>query len=94
MPNEKLTDNTADSRYELTVDGSVAAFANYRIDGDTVRITHTEVTGPEGQGLGSRLARLLLDEIRQRGQDVVPQCDFIAGWITRHPDYADLLRPR
>ena len=93
MPNEKLTDNTADSRYELTVGDSVAAFASYRIDGESVWITHTEVTGPEGQGLGSRLARRLLDEIRQRGQRVVPQCSFIAGWIDKHPEYADLVRP-
>ncbi|MCY7318334.1 MAG: N-acetyltransferase [Ramlibacter sp.] len=93
MQDETLTDNTAASHYELNLGGSVVAFANYRIDGDTVRITHTEVTGPEGQGLGSRLARLLLAEIRQRGQGVVPQCDFIAGWIARHPEYADLVRP-
>lgn len=93
MQDEKFTDNTAQSRYELHLDGSVAAFASYRIDGETVRITHTEVTGPEGQGLGSRLARRLLDDIRQRGQGVVPQCDFIAGWIAKHPEYAALVRP-
>ena len=93
MQDEKFTDNTAQSRYELSLGGKVAAFANYRIDGDAVRITHTEVTGPEGQGLGSRLAQRLLDEIRQRGQGVVPQCDFIAGWIAKHPEYADLVRP-
>ena len=96
MQDEQFTDNAAQSRYELGLGGEVMAFVSYRIDdadGNVVLITHTEVTGPEGQGLGSRLARRLLDEIRQRGQGVVPRCGFIAGWIDKHPEYADLVRP-
>ena len=45
----------------------------------------------EGQGVGSTLARSALDELRDRGVAVVPLCPFIAGWIERHDEYADLV---
>jgi hypothetical protein len=53
---------------------------------------HTEV--PEalsGQGVGSRLVRGALDLIRAEGLMVVPSCSFVAAWIGKHPDYADLV---
>lgn len=81
------------SRYEAHVDGTLAGFADYVLDGDRIVFTHTEVDDAfEGQGVGSALARTALDDVRARGTHrVVPQCPFIAGWIDKHPDYADLV---
>jgi hypothetical protein len=42
-------------------------------------------------GVGSRLAKGALDDVRRRGLKVVARCPFIAAWLKRHPDYADLL---
>ena len=54
--------------------------------------THTEVVPQfEGQGLGSRLAKFALDDVRRRGLQVVPVCTFVAGYIRRHPEYHDLV---
>ena len=87
-----MTDNPAQSRYELVDGDTLAGIAAYRLDGDTVTFTHTEVTDAyEGQGAGSRLARAALDDSRTHGRRVVARCPFIAGWIERHPDYADLV---
>jgi predicted GNAT family acetyltransferase len=81
------------SRYEVTVDGELAGFAAYR-DRDGARVfTHTEVFDAfEGKGVGSVLARGALDAVRGTGVPVVAQCPFIAGYIARHDEYADLLR--
>ena len=87
-----VTDNPAGSRYELHDGDTLAGVAAYRLAGDTVTFTHTEVADAyEGQGGGSRLARAALDDSRTRGRRVVPRCPFIAGWIERHPGYADLV---
>lgn len=79
-------------RYEARLGGELAGFAEYRRrDGRTV-FTHTEVDGRfEGQGVGGALARAALDDVRARGEQAVPVCPFIAGWIERHPDYDDLV---
>jgi predicted GNAT family acetyltransferase len=45
-------------------------------------------------GLGSRLVRAALDDVRSQGGRVVPLCPFVRGWIERHPDYADLVADR
>jgi predicted GNAT family acetyltransferase len=37
------------------------------------------------------LATGVLDDARKKGLTVVPLCPFIAGYIERHSDYADLV---
>jgi uncharacterized protein len=87
-----VTDNPADSRYELHDGDTLIGIAAYRLTGDTVVFTHTEVADAyEGQGAGSQLAREALDDSRSRNLRVVARCPFISGWIERHPEYADLL---
>lgn len=82
------------SRYEARLTGSaagaeVAGFAAYRLRGDRVVLTHTEVDpAHEGRGVGSALARAALDDIRSRGLVAVVQCPFIAAFVQRHPEYA------
>jgi uncharacterized protein len=34
-----------------------------------------------------------LDDLRARGLALVPLCPFVADFITRHPEYADLVTP-
>lgn len=82
------------SRYEVTVDGEFAGFAEYRdLDGARV-FTHTEVFGAfEGHGVGTTLARGALDDVRRSGRRLVALCPFIAAYIERHEEYADLVDP-
>ena len=88
-----VTDNPDESRYELYDGDTLAGTAAYRLHGDTIIFTHTEVDDEyEGQGAGSQLARQALDDSRAHGRRVVARCPFISQWIERHPDYADLLR--
>jgi uncharacterized protein len=95
MPSEPtVTDNPALSRYEIHVDGRRAGLARYRDGGEdgVLIFDHTEVDDAyEGQGLGGRLARGALDDVRARGLKVVAECPFIRRWIAEHDDYQDLL---
>ena len=91
-----ITDVPSRQRFEArTPDGDVAGFVAYERHGDRVRFTHTEVDDAyEGQGVGSQLARVALDQVRVEGLTVEPRCPFIKAWIDRHPDYAHLLADR
>jgi uncharacterized protein len=87
-----VADNPAESRYELHDGDTLVGIATYRLSGETVTFTHTEVADAyEGQGAGSQLAREALDDSRAHKRRVVARCPFISAWIERHPDYADLL---
>jgi predicted GNAT family acetyltransferase len=90
--NLAFNDNTAEQRFEVRQGGQLAGFAQYQATAGGLRFTHTEVMPEfEGQGVGSRLARAALDEVRRRGLKAVPQCEFIAGYIRKNPQYQDLV---
>ncbi|MDO5691635.1 MAG: GNAT family N-acetyltransferase [Pseudomonadota bacterium] len=88
-----LRKNTERQRYEILTDGGeVAGFADYHDQDGAVAMPHTVVEpAHEGQGLAGQLTRFALDDIRASGRKVVPQCSYVRAWISRHPDYADLL---
>ncbi len=87
----EVTDNAALGRYEMAIDG-VTAFVSYTRHGDRLTLMHTEV--PQalgGRGVGSSLATAVLEDVRNRGLGVVPECEFMAAFIKRHPEFADLV---
>jgi predicted GNAT family acetyltransferase len=90
-----MTDTVVDSperqRYEIVRDGEVLGFAAYQRTDRLVVFTHTEVDPSlEGQGIGSKLVRGALDDVRTTGLRVLPICPFVHRWMAGHPDYADL----
>jgi len=90
-----MQDATQARRYELKLQGQVAGFIDYRDRGQVRELVHTEVRPEhEGQGLGQALARFALDDARRQGRKVVPACSFIAAYVERHPDTADLVAGR
>jgi len=86
-----VRDNTARSRFEFDADGHLA-FSNYKRDGGVLTVLHTEVPKElNGRGIGSALARGLLDTARAQGLKIRPICPFVKGYIDKHPEYRDLL---
>lgn len=75
-------------RYELRVEGELAGYAAFRTNPGRITFTHTLVRPEyEGRGLGSRLARSVLDDAVARELTIVPVCPFISAYLRRHPEY-------
>ena len=98
MPDEQTTeievvDRPEAHRYEARDrDGTVLGFSQYRLHGDVVVFTHTEVDdAQEGRGVGSQLVRGALDDVRAGGRRILPLCPFVKAYVDRHPEYADLV---
>lgn len=91
-PAVEVVDTPEQSRYLARVDGEVAGFAAYRLRGERIVFTHTEVDPSyEGKGVGSALAKAALDDVRRRGLAMVLVCPFMTAYVQRHPEYADLV---
>jgi len=87
----EVRDNKSKSRFELDVEGQTA-FANYRLASGVVVITHTETPRTlRGRGIASELVKGALDIIRADGGKVVGACGFVADYLDKHPDYADIV---
>lgn len=89
----KIENNQDAQRWEAHLDQHMAV-AEYRRRGDTVFFIHTEVPRElEGRGVASTLVKTALDDARTQHLAVVPFCQFVAGYIRRHPDYKALVHP-
>ncbi|WP_370617487.1 GNAT family N-acetyltransferase [Mumia sp. Pv 4-285] len=89
-------ENTDEQRYDLMVDGDLGGTIVYRDPRPGVRqLVHTEVR-PElgGRGLSGVVAKAALDDIRTKGWKVVPTCPYVASYIDKHPEYAELVVDR
>ena len=92
-----VTNNRDRERYEITVDGELAGFSEYRGGGPVLAITHTEIDPRfEGRGLGSRLVAEELDDVRAQGLHVLPVCPFVQAFLgdPDHRRYLDLVEPQ
>lgn len=88
---QDVTDNVERSRFELTEHG-LTAFADYRRRGEVLVIPHVEAPMPlRGKGTAGRLMAGMLDQVRARGEKVVPVCPYAAAFIRRNPQYEDLV---
>jgi len=88
----QVTDHPAALRYEATLDGDRVGEIAYTLDGDTVTMVHTEVAPHhEGQGIGSELVRRALEDVRDNGKKVRPQCPFVRSFLDEHDEYRDLV---
>ncbi|MFW7415610.1 GNAT family N-acetyltransferase [Demequina sp. SO4-18] len=85
MTETTVTRNENESRYDLHVDGDLAGFAEYEIDGDRAAFTHTEVFETHrGGGVAGTLAGQALADTASRGLTIVPVCSYIAKYLDRH----------
>src|SRR5262245_18353588 len=83
-----VTDNAAQSRFELDVDGHVA-FLEYERTPNTLTLIHTEVPVEiRGRHIADRLVEAALAIGRSEGRRLVVICPFARAYVRRHPPAA------
>jgi len=88
-----VTDNTSQHRFEVNLDAETA-FTEYHLKPGQMVLPHTVVPPAfEGKGVASALARHAFGYARDKGLKVVPTCEFMAGWVKKHPEVHDLVDP-
>ena len=78
-------------RFETSIDG-YTGYISYQERDDTLVYDHTIV--PQelgGRGIGSALVKHALNYAREQNKKVIPQCSFVSSYISKHPDYQNLL---
>ena len=86
-----VTHHAAAHRYEAVVDGH-RSICEYELTDGKMIFTHT-IVPPElrGRGIAEKLVRTALADARVAGRKVVPACSYVAKFIERNKEFADLL---
>jgi predicted GNAT family acetyltransferase len=81
-------------RFTISVDGRTVGLADFHdLDGRRV-FPHTEVQPSfEGRGLATILVAEALRATRDARLRIVPSCSMVAGYIDKHPEFADITDP-
>jgi uncharacterized protein len=88
----EIANNPAENRFETWIDGQLSKL-DYIEDGDTIVMTHVGVY-PEhrGSGVAGRITQTALEYAREKSLRVIPMCAYIATYIRRNPQYAELTK--
>jgi uncharacterized protein len=92
MPSvDSVRHNQVASRFEVQVEGQLAR-CDYRLQDGVMLLVHTEVPPAlEGRGIGAALVRAALEHASAAGLRVRPRCSFVSAFLSRHPEYRELL---
>jgi predicted GNAT family acetyltransferase len=79
-------------RFEVRLPGGTAFLAYTPAADKVLEMYSTYVPGEErGKGVAAALVEAGLAHARAEGLKVIPTCWYVALWIRRHPQYADLV---
>lgn len=87
-----LTHDRSAHRFRMPLEEGGEAYVEYaERDGGSLDLLHT-VVPPEsrGKGNGSAIVEEVLGYARDQGLRVVPSCPFVAEYVRKHPEHADL----
>lgn len=89
----EIRDERDAKRYALDVEGQTAV-VTYNLVVGGLMVTETLVPETlEGRGIASRLARHVLADVKARDLVILPVCPFFAGYLKKHPEWADIVHP-
>lgn len=91
-PRPDILHDPEHKRFELPCANGDRAVLEYTVGKNHVVFHHTHV--PEsmrGAGIAAMLTRAALEEARKLGWKIVPACSYTAAFISRHPEFGDLL---
>lgn len=84
--------NQAGTRYEYVIDGQVIGTVEYRGPAGRRELHHTEVDpSARRRGIAAVLVAAALDDVRGRGEQVVPTCRYVRDFIAERSEYQDRL---
>lgn len=87
----ELKENIEGKYYFIEAENKIAKI-EYIKTKDKIYLTHTEVPKElNGKGIGSALAKLVLEKIKKDELILVPLCPFVAMYIKKHPDWKEIV---
>lgn len=90
--NLKVVHNPEQNRFEVELEGQIAKL-DYLVDGDSIIMTHVGVPYEfRGHGVAGVITKAGLEYAKAKSLRVIPMCSYVAAYIRRNPQYAELTK--
>ena len=90
--NLKVVHNPEQNRFEVELEGQLAKL-DYMVDGDSIIMTHVGVPYEfRGHGVAGAITKAGLEYAKSKSLRVIPMCSYVAAYIRRNPQYAELTK--
>jgi len=90
----KIHHDEAGRRFAAEVERGEAVLDYELVDGDTLDLRRTFVSDElRGEGVAGQVVRYALDWARHHDKKIVATCPYVARFLERHPEYAELAVP-
>ncbi len=85
--------NSPRGRFRVMIGERQVAELDFVDRGGVWDLTHT-FAEPEfrGTGLAGRLVSHVMEKAKAAGVSIVPSCPYLPMWLSRHPEYGDLVQ--
>ena len=95
-PELTVRDNPESDSYDALIEDKVVGSIVYQRGHDLAGpriIFRSTVVDPQmrGHGIGSKLVKAALDDVRAQGATLTSYCSFVDEYIADHQEYADLV---
>lgn len=88
QPKEAFRDNALYCRFELIIDGTIAAYLKYTMHGaQIILVDGVEQPGFRDQGIDTTLMRHVVLNAHKRRLGLVPRCPMAFSFLADHPQY-------
>ncbi|MEV0249592.1 GNAT family N-acetyltransferase [Nocardia sp. NPDC050712] len=84
----EVRNNTQLDRFEISVDGALAGWAEYQDTASERAFVHTEIqVGYQGHDYAGVLLAAALHTSRAEGFGILPMCPTVCRYVETHPEY-------
>ena len=90
-----VTNDAGNHRFLVRLPEGVGELIYKQVAPRILELIHTEVDPSlRGRGVGEVLAQSAIAYAREHSMRIIPTCPYVQRWLTKHPEYADLVVAR
>ena len=79
-------------RFTVAASGGTAVLSYAPAGADVLELYSTYVPAADrGRGVAAQLVEAAVEYARGHGYRIIPSCWYVAVWLRRHPEHADLV---
>ena len=93
MAQREIIHDTEKREFVLNLENGLRAYVSYLLDGNTMRLTYSEVPHSlRGQGIGQELVEKTFEKLTEEGYEAIAICGYIRAVARRSEKWRNVIK--